>query len=113
MLVVAATVGSRLPDARSSVMATKGSRALDPSAPEPLRDQLADLIRDQIRTGELAPRTKLTPSIQMADELGVSRSTVTEAMSLLREEGLVRFVKGKGIFTAEPGAIKEWLKGDL
>lgn len=82
--------------------------SLDPSAPELLRDQLVSLIKAELRSGKLAPRTKLTPSIQMADELGVSRSTVTEAMGLLREEGLVRFVPGRGIFTAEPDVIAEW-----
>lgn len=88
----------------------KKSRALDPNAPELLRDQLVDLIKSEILSGELPPRTKLTPSIEMADELGVSRSTVTQAMTLLREEGLVRFVPGRGIFTAEPGVIDEFKK---
>jgi DNA-binding GntR family transcriptional regulator len=46
----------------------------------------------------------------MADELGVSRSTVTAAMKVLTDEGLVRWVKGKGLFTTEPDVIAAWKK---
>ena len=91
-------------------MATKKSRGLDPSLPETLTEQLVSLIQGQIKSGELPPRTKLTPSVDMADAYGVSRSTVTAAMKVLTDEGLVRWVKGKGIFTAEPAVISEWIK---
>jgi DNA-binding GntR family transcriptional regulator len=74
---------------------------LDRSAPEPLYQQLAALIRGQIRSGELRPRTAI-PSIQvLAAEHELSVVTVQQAIDVLKREGLVHGVPGKGTFVAE------------
>jgi len=84
--------------------------SLDPSAPEELYMQLADLLMGQIRSGELPPRTKLEPQLDMAQRYGVSRGTVARATDVLTGAGLLRFVKGKGLYVGEPEKVAAWKK---
>jgi GntR family transcriptional regulator len=83
----------------------------DPSAPEPMFEQLADHLRGLIEAGNLGPRTKLEPQLEMADHYGVSRGTVARATEILTDEGLIRWVKGKGLYTAEADVIDAWTHG--
>jgi len=83
---------------------------IDRGAPEELHVQVADLLKRQIDSGELPPRTKLEPQLDMAQHYGVSRGTVARATGKLIEAGLLRFVKGKGLYTADPDVIKAWRK---
>jgi DNA-binding FadR family transcriptional regulator len=98
-------------DTATTILAFTGSReiaAVNTSAPELLRDQLADSIREDIRTGRLAPRTRLMPQLKMADHFGVSRTTVVAALQLLADEELIRWVRGRGYWTADPDVIERW-----
>ena len=74
---------------------------LDRTAPEPLYQQLATLIRSQIQSGELAPRTAIPSITTLAGEHDVSVVTVQQALDVLKREGLVRGVPGKGVYVAE------------
>jgi GntR family transcriptional regulator/MocR family aminotransferase len=56
---------------------------LDRSAAEPLHGQLADRLRDAIRTGRLTPRTRLPSTRLLAADLGLSRRLVVDAYSQL------------------------------
>ncbi|MEO3826361.1 GntR family transcriptional regulator [Actinomadura sp. B10D3] len=58
---------------------------------------IADAIRGQIRSGELAPGTRLRQN-EIAAQFGVSSTPTREAFRLLEAEGLVRI-------TARTGAI--------
>ena len=58
--------------------------------------QLAGLLRERIKAGETGPRV---PSImELADETGLSAATVKRALRLLRDEGLIYTVPGRGTF---------------
>ncbi len=59
-----------------------------PTAFEPEPQRVARALRDQIVVGERAPGSKLVER-DLADELGVSRVPVREALRLLVAEGLV------------------------
>lgn len=83
---------------------------IDREAPEELHVQLAEILMGQIESGELPPRKKITPQLDLATKYSVSRGTVARATDLLAEAGLVRWVKGRGLFTAEPDAIDAWRK---
>lgn len=74
---------------------------LDRTAPEPLYQQLAALIRGQIERRELAPRTAIPSITSLAAEHGVSVVTVQQAIDVLKAAGLVRGVPGKGTFVSE------------
>ena len=69
--------------------------------PVPLYAQLADILRDMITSGELQPRSPLPSESYLQQEHGVSRGTVRMAIGILREEGLVVTIAGRGTFVRE------------
>jgi GntR family transcriptional regulator len=69
--------------------------------PIPLYTQLADILRERIRSGELPPRSLLPSESYLQQEQGVSRGTVRMAISILRDEGLVVTISGRGTFVKE------------
>jgi DNA-binding GntR family transcriptional regulator len=70
---------------------------LNHNSPVPLHEQLSGLLRDRIRSGELAGRV---PSIiTLAQEYEVSHRTSARALSTLAAEGLIVAVQGKGYYT--------------
>jgi GntR family transcriptional regulator/MocR family aminotransferase len=69
---------------------------LDRAAPDPLHRQLANGLRDAIRTGRLAPATRLPSTRVLAADLGVSRRLVVDAYSQLTAEGFLLSRHGSG-----------------
>lgn len=69
---------------------------LDRGASEPLHRQLANGLRDAIRTGRLAPATRLPSTRVLAEDLGVSRRLVVDAYSQLTAEGFLLSSHGSG-----------------
>jgi GntR family transcriptional regulator / MocR family aminotransferase len=69
---------------------------LDRDGPEPLHRQLANGLRDAIRTGRLAPQTRLPSTRVLAADLGVSRRLVVDAYSQLVAEGFLLSRHGSG-----------------
>lgn len=65
----------------------------------PLRDQVRDQLRDQIIKGSLAPGKRLIEQT-LADEFGVSRIPVREAIRMLETEGLVETVPRRGVIVS-------------
>ena len=69
---------------------------LDRDSPVDLHEQLASLLREQIRTGELAGRI---PSIKsLSQEYEVSTGTVERSLNTLKDEGLIVARVGRGFF---------------
>ena len=64
--------------------------------------EVATEIRDMIARSDYKPGDRLKTERQMAEELGVSRSLVREAVITLELEGLVDVRKGSGIYLATP-----------
>ena len=63
--------------------------------------QLAGILRDQITSGKLPPRTPL-PSIRtLMQTYDVAKGTVEKALAVLRAEGLARTVPGRGVYVVE------------
>ncbi len=75
--------------------------ALDRGARSPLRAQLEDGLRDAVRSGRLAPRSRLPATRSLAADLGVSRRLVVDAYAQLLAEGYLRARPGAGTFVAE------------
>jgi GntR family transcriptional regulator len=71
---------------------------IDPLAPTPVYVQLADLLRAQIESGKLAPNRPIPSEMALQQEHGVARGTARRAVALLRDEGLVVTVKGRGTY---------------
>jgi len=62
-----------------------------------LYEQVAAEIRRAIAEGEAAPGGRLPSAIDLADVIGVNKNTVTRALHILRDEGLLDFTRGRGI----------------
>lgn len=72
---------------------------IDNNSPEHPYVQLAGLLRERIKAGQIGPRV---PSImELADQSGLSAATVKRAIGLLREEGVIYTVPGRGTFVRQ------------
>lgn len=67
-----------------------------------LTEQTIEAVRDAIRNEMLLPG-KLYSVYQLAEDLGVSRSPVRDALLRLAETGMVRFERNKGFRVVLPG----------
>lgn len=75
---------------------------IDDQSPEPLYRQVAGILRERIASGDITSRL---PSLKtITQEYGVSHVTAEKAVALLREEGLVVVVIGRGAFVARKNA---------
>src|SRR5436305_14779790 len=68
--------------------------ALDRDSSEPLHEQLERRLREQVRSGRLAPGSRLPSSRALASELGVSRGVVLESYAQLTAEGYLTASQG-------------------
>ncbi|MFJ8546056.1 GntR family transcriptional regulator [Streptomyces sp. NPDC093586] len=69
---------------------------IDRSSPVPLYFQFAQQLQSLIEAGELPPGTRLSNEIAMADEFGLSRPTMRQAMQHLVNKGLLARKRGVG-----------------
>lgn len=63
-----------------------------------LYEQIIEQIQNLIKEGTLRPGDKLPPERELAEQFGVSRTAVREAVKALREKGLVEIHPGRGTF---------------
>ncbi len=68
----------------------------------PLYYQLAKLLKNQIRTGELKPGEALPSETELAEKFEISRMTVRKAIGELIAQGMVYPIQGKGTFVSKP-----------
>jgi GntR family transcriptional regulator len=76
---------------------------------DPAKRRLSFRVRDElvsrIADGSIAPGAKLPPEPELAEELGVSRSTLREALRSLEDDGFVTRTSGAGTYaTRRPRA---------
>ena len=67
-----------------------------------LVDRVAEVLSDEITSGRLSPGDRLPSEVQLVEQLGVSRTVVREAVSRLRNAGLVEPRQGSGVFVLAP-----------
>ncbi|MFD5637927.1 PLP-dependent aminotransferase family protein [Streptomyces sp. NPDC127077] len=78
-----------------------------PAASAPARARgrtLQAALREAVRSGRLAPGTRLPSTRELAGDLGVSRGLVTEAYEQLTAEGYLRSDRGSGTWVG--GAVR-------
>lgn len=73
---------------------------IDYDAPLTPYRQIAAWIRERIEAGELAPDRPVPSESVIQQETGAARTTIRRAMRLLREEGYVYTIAGRGSFAA-------------
>jgi DNA-binding GntR family transcriptional regulator len=74
--------------------------------------QLAAVLRDRIRNGELPPGRRMPSEKDLHDEFGLARETVRRAMAVLRQEGLIEIRQGHGTFVVDTPPRVELGAGD-
>lgn len=70
--------------------------------PRRLYRQVADQLRQLIDAGEFSVGDRLPTERHLADQLGISRPTVREALIALEVEGRIRIRVGSGIYVTDP-----------
>jgi len=65
----------------------------------PLRETVCEALREAIRRGVLEPGERLM-EVQLAEELGISRTPVREAIRKLEQEGYVIMIPRRGTYVS-------------
>lgn len=79
---------------------------VDPKAPSPPSEQIADQVRYAVASGRLAPGDRL-PSVRgLAETALVNPNTVAKAYRDLEREGTVETRPGSGVFVASRAAAR-------
>ena len=78
------------------------SSALQPVRRSRLYQQVADRLRAHIDVEGLQPGDRLLSERELAERLGVSRTSVRQALTALEVTGLVEIRHGGGVFITEP-----------
>src|SRR5947208_6470865 len=66
-----------------------------------LYEQIVQQIEESILQGALKPGDQLPAERELAEQFGVSRTAVREAVKALREKGLVEAYSGRGTFVTD------------
>ncbi len=77
------------------------SDSLQPIARSPLYEQVAERLREFIRESDLQPGDRLLAERDLAERLGVSRTSVRQALTALRVMGIVDIRHGDGVYLLE------------
>jgi GntR family transcriptional repressor for pyruvate dehydrogenase complex len=87
--------------------------------PTRVTEEIVHQLLDLIRVGKIECGAKLPPERELAKSLGVSRTTLREALKRLEHNGVFRTVQGSGTYLEELAGpsirdpLKEIIKGDM
>jgi len=76
--------------------------SVDRDSPLPLHAQVKLALQDQIRRGAWKPGDRVPGDLELCTRLGVSRTTVRQALAELAREAWVVREQGRGTFVAPP-----------
>lgn len=72
-----------------------------------LTDQTVLAIQDAIRHGKFPPGSQLPPEMELLQMMGISRTTLREALRILEEQRFIRKRRGLGTFVMERAIVKD------
>ena len=72
-------------------------------SPPKLTDPVAKQLLAEIDAGRVLPGEKLPTETRLAEQFGVSRTVIREAVSRLRQDGIVEARQGSGVFVTGHG----------
>ena len=73
---------------------------IDLQSHKPLRELVYEQLKNQILEGKIAPGTRMM-EVNLAEEMGVSRTPVREAIRKLEKDGLVVIEPRRGAYASE------------
>jgi GntR family transcriptional regulator len=74
---------------------------IDRISPVPRYHQLKEILREQIRNGELKPGSLIPSERELSETYGISRMTARQAVTELVNEGVFYREQGRGTFVAQ------------
>ncbi len=83
---------------------------IDRDVPIPLYYQIAEQIRERVRTGELLPGERIPAERELTQLFDVSRMTVHQAITYLVQLGVLTVRRGAGTYVAEPKLTHDTLR---
>ncbi len=81
---------------------------IDRRSDKPPYKQLADQIRALIESGHYPPGSPLPPEPELGQAAGLNRTTVRNAIRVLRNEGRVDVIQGRGTFVRAHRLIRRY-----
>lgn len=72
-----------------------------------LTDQTVQALQDAIKQGKFPAGSQLPPEMELLQMLGISRTTLREALRILEEQRLIRKRRGLGTFVLERAILKD------
>ncbi|MDF4251416.1 GntR family transcriptional regulator [Streptomyces sp. WMMB303] len=78
-----------------------------PHDSRPPYQQAADEIRKEIKSGRLKPGEQLPSHRELQERFGVANMTARSALRLLRDEGLIYTVQGRGSYVADVVVVQD------
>ncbi|PRX08785.1 UNVERIFIED_ORG: DNA-binding FadR family transcriptional regulator [Martelella mediterranea] len=69
--------------------------------PRSFADKIADILRNEIYRGVFRPGERLPTEGKLCSTFGVSRAVVREAISALKQDGILESYQGRGIFVSD------------
>jgi DNA-binding FadR family transcriptional regulator len=85
---------------------------LEPLGRAPLKERVVERLRTLIEEGVLTANEQLPSERELAEQLGVSRGTVREAVQFLHALGLVEIRHGLGTFVSDEADDRERLRAN-
>lgn len=82
---------------------------IDKNTPIPMYYQLKQIILDDIHNGMLKPGDMIPAEMEITKKMGLSRTTVRQAIMELVNEGHLHRIKGKGTFIAQGKIEQEFM----
>ncbi|MFB7899917.1 GntR family transcriptional regulator [Streptomyces xiamenensis] len=74
---------------------------IDRDGPVPPYRQIADDLRRRIESGEIPPGRRIPSMVELEQQWGVARDTISKATRALKAEGLIETVSGMGIYVVD------------
>ncbi len=72
-----------------------------------LTDQTVSALQEAIKQGKFPPGSQLPPEMELLQMMGISRTTLREALRILEEQRLIRKQRGLGTFVMERAIVKD------
>jgi GntR family transcriptional regulator len=75
-----------------------GGVSIDYEGPVPVYQQVAAWVRERIESGEYPENRPIPSKRSLQEELGVSQGSIERALDVLRDEGRIVSVMGRGLY---------------
>jgi GntR family transcriptional regulator len=89
-------------------MTSGAGEVIDYGLAEPVYRQLAAILRRRILAGRYEAAHVIPSENQLEQEFGLSRNTSRRAIAILRDEGLVVTVAGRGSYVAGDAELRAY-----